>query len=139
MTAPMTCCVPNCPHQGVAGLFAHGCEALCEGHYVMASTTSRKALDRARARLRRLQESWDQNETFEKIAARGRYLQFCALLEAAHDRVDRAWARIKLEALASALLLDPSSASRSERAMSPDVRAGRPARRSEAVPDLLGL
>ncbi len=138
MTAAITCCLPACPNEGIAGALTDGCEALCEEHFLMASPASRRALGRALTRLHRLEQSWGCEETFQRIVTRGRYLQFCALLEAAHDAVDRAWARVKLEASVAERLIDPPSAARGKRAMSADIRVPPPAWRPEAVPDLLG-
>jgi len=100
MTLPMTCCVPDCGCRVSDRGAAIGPETICSGHFRLASAPARARLDRARARLEKLQSSWESDEIFERVTARGRYPQFCALIAAAHDHVDRAWENLKLEIMA---------------------------------------
>jgi len=93
MTLPMTCCVPDCGCRVSDRGAAIGPETICSGHFRLASAP-------ARARLEKLQSSWESDEIFERVTARGRYPQFCALIAAAHDHVDRAWENLKLEIMA---------------------------------------
>jgi len=102
MTILTKCCIPGCPC-GQAGESApQAREGICAEHLLLASAASRRLLRGAEARLERLQRSWDDDEVFEAIVARGRYLQLCTLIEAAHDRVDRARERVKAEIIGAA-------------------------------------
>jgi hypothetical protein len=114
---------PNLPPQSDPGL--------CAEHFLLASVQSRTLLQSAARRLARLQRSWDDDAIFEQIAARGRYLAFCALLETAHHHVDRAWQRVRSEALLAAGDPGPCSPSIARTVDPPDHRL-------DPMPSLLG-
>ena len=108
MTIAIKCCVPGCGESGMHGLPQIG-ERLCHQHFFLASAQSRGLLQSAARRLARLQRSWDDDSVFEEITVRGRYLAFCALLQTAHDHVDRAWDRVSSEVPGAADDLHPRS------------------------------
>jgi hypothetical protein len=68
----------------------------------MDGRESRTLLHSAAKRLVKLQQSWDDETRFDAVVAPGRYLAFSMLLQAAHDRLDRASARVAEEVLAAA-------------------------------------
>jgi hypothetical protein len=117
------CCVPGCVG-GRAHDLPPQTEGLCAEHVLLASVRSRGLLLSAARRLTRLQRSWEDDAVFEAVAARGRYLAFCALLEAAHDHVDRAWERVRSEVLGAAGELPACSPSLAPTAALPDHRLG---------------
>jgi hypothetical protein len=92
-----TCCVPDCPRPAAEHPIDHAHHAMCAEHWLLTSAASRRSLQLSRSRVDRLERSWHDDRTFREIVGRGRYLQLCALLEMAHERVDRAWERIKAE------------------------------------------
>ncbi len=96
------CCVPGCDGGRAHAVPPQTPEGLCERHFLLASVRSRSLLQSAARRLARLQRSWDDDSVFEEIAARGRYLAFCALLQRAHEHVDRAWERVRSEVFGAA-------------------------------------
>jgi hypothetical protein len=102
MIMSMECCVPGCGHDRAPDFPRCTREGACAEHFSLAAPQARRLLHSAARRLACLQRSWDDEEVFEAIAVRGRYLAFCALLESAHDRVDRAWERVRSEILATA-------------------------------------
>jgi hypothetical protein len=83
------------------GWFAHGPEQICPEHFNLASPSTRRLFMSARNRLERIEAGRASEAVFEGIVARGRYLQFCGLIEAAHDHLDWAWERVKREVGAS--------------------------------------
>jgi hypothetical protein len=93
----ITCCMPGCPRTAAEHRIDHPDHAMCAEHWVLTSDASRRSLQLSRSRVDRLERSWHDNRTFREIVGRGRYLQLCALLEMAHERVDRAWEHIKAE------------------------------------------
>jgi len=124
MILSTACCVPGCgggSAQDFPLQIGHG---LCAAHLSLTAVDSRRLLQSAARRLARLQRSWNDDRIFEEIAVRGRYLAFCALLETAHDHVDRAWERVRSEALGAASDLHPCSPSIAPTADLPDHRLG---------------
>jgi hypothetical protein len=109
MMGSRQCCVPGCAGNRARGLPGQIGEGLCALHFSLASPPSRTLLQSAARRLAGLQRSWENGATFDAVAARGRYLAFCAVLEAAHARVDRAWDRVRAEVLAALGDLDAGS------------------------------
>lgn len=63
----------------------------------MAGKSALQALTHAKTRADALQRSFADQETFDCAWERGRYLQFCGLIESAHDRCDSAWSTLKAE------------------------------------------
>jgi hypothetical protein len=124
MTPSTECCVPGCGGGTAPDVPPQSSEGLCEAHVLLASVESRRLLQSAARRLTRLQRSWDDDRVFEEIAVRGRYLAFCALLETAHDHVDRAWERVRSEVLGAAGDLHPCSPGIAPIADVPDHRFG---------------
>ena len=110
MILSTACCVPGCGGRAHDVPLETG-QGLCTAHLSLVSVESRRLLQSAARRLARLQRSWDDERIFEKIAVRGRYLAFCALLETAHDHVDRARERVRSEVLGAAGDLHPGSPS----------------------------
>jgi hypothetical protein len=102
MTILTRCCIRGCTRGEAGEIGPRACEGICAEHWLLASAASRRLLRGAEARLEQLQRSWDDEEIFETIVARGRYLQFCVLIEAAHDYVDRARERVKAEIIGAA-------------------------------------
>ena len=102
MILSTACCVPGCGGGKAHDFPPQTGEGLCAAHLLLASVGSRGRLQSAARRLARLQRSWDDDRVFEEIAVRGRYLALCALLETAHDHVDRAWERVRSEGLGAA-------------------------------------
>jgi hypothetical protein len=123
MTLSTACCVPGCGG-GAHDVPLQTGQGLCAAHLLLASVESRRLLQSAARRLARLQRSWDDDRVFEEIAARGRYLAFCALLETAHDHVDRAWVQVRSEVLGAAGDPHPCSPSIAPIADLPDHRLG---------------
>jgi hypothetical protein len=123
MILSTACCVPGCGGRAHDVPLQTG-QGLCAAHLLLASVESRRLLQSAARRLARLQRNWDDDRVFEEIAVRGRYLAFCALLETAHDHVDRAWERIRSEILGAAGGLHPCSPSIAPIADLPDHRLG---------------
>jgi hypothetical protein len=107
MTTPTKCCIPGCSRGNADHAGPEEWDGFCAEHLLLASAASRALLRSARTRLERLERSWDEDEIFEAIAARGRYLRFCALIEAVHDHVDRAWERVKSEILGTMCDFEP--------------------------------
>ena len=124
MTLSTDCCVPGCGGGTAPDVPPQSGEGLCEAHVLLASVESRRLLQSAARRLTRLQRSWDDDRVFEEITVRGRYLAFCALLETAHDHVDRAWERVRSEVLGAAGDLRPCSPGIAPIADVPDHRFG---------------
>ena len=124
MTLSTECWVPGCGGGTAPDFSPQTGEGLCEAHVLLASIESRRRLQSAARRLARLQRSWDDDRVFEEIAVRGRYLAFCALLETAHDHVDRAWERVRSEVLGAAGGLHPCSPGIAPIADVPDHRFG---------------
>src|SRR2546421_9771865 len=93
----ITCCMPGCLRTVAENPIDHAHHAMCAEHQLLASDASRRLLEVSRSRVDRLARSWHDDRTFSEIVARGRYLQLCALLEMAHERLDRAWERMKAE------------------------------------------
>jgi hypothetical protein len=124
MTLSRECCVPGCGGGTTPDVPLQTGEGLCEAHVLLASIESRRLLQSAARRLARLQRSWDDDRVFEEIAVRGRYLAFCALLETAHDHVDRAWEQVRSEVLGAAGGLHPCSPGIAPIADVPDHRFG---------------
>jgi hypothetical protein len=122
MTLSRECCVPGCDGSRAHDVPVQTGPGLCAAHLLLASTQSRGLLQSAARRLARLERSWDDDRAFEEIAVRGRYLAFCALLETAHDHVDRAWERVRSEVLGATGDLQPCSPSIAPIADLPDHR-----------------
>ena len=91
------CHVRGCACSSSDGWFVHGPEHICPEHLSRASASARQLFTSARNRLEQIERSRASEPVFEGIVARGRYLQFCGLIEAAHDHVDWAWERVKRE------------------------------------------
>ncbi len=121
MILSTACCVPGCGGRAHDVPLETG-RGLCAKHLSLASVESRGLLQSAARRLARLRRSWDDERIFEEIAVRGRYLAFCAVLETAHDHVDRAWERVRSEVLGAAGDLHPCSPSIAPIADLPDHR-----------------
>jgi hypothetical protein len=109
MILSTACCVPDCGGGRAHDFPLQTGEGVCAAHLLLASVGSRGRLQSAARRLARLQHSWDDDRVFEEIVVRGRYLALCALLETAHDHVDRAWERVRSEVLGAAGDLHPGS------------------------------
>jgi hypothetical protein len=109
MILSTACCVPGCGGGRAHDFPMQTGEGLCAAHLLLASVGSRRRLQSAARRLARLQRSWGDDRVFEEIVVRGRYLALCALLETAHDHVDRAWERVRSEVLGAAGDLHPGS------------------------------
>ena len=109
MIPSTACCVPGCGGGRAHDFPMQTGEGLCAAHLLLASVGSRGRLQSAARRLARLQRSWGDDRVFEEIVVRGRYLALCALLETAHDHVDRAWERVRSEVLGAAGDLHPGS------------------------------
>jgi hypothetical protein len=124
MTLSTACCVPGCGGGSAHDFPLQTGQGLCAAHLSLAAVESRRLLQSAARRLARLQRSWDDDRIFEEIAVRGRYLAFCALLETAHDHVDRAWERVRSEVLGAAGDLHPCSPSIAPIADLPGHRLG---------------
>lgn len=124
MNLSTACCVPGCGGSRTHDVPLQTGQGPCAEHLLLASVDSRTLLQSAARRLARLQRSWDDDRVFEQIAGRGRYLAFCALLETAHDHVDRARERVRSEVLGAAGDLHPSSPSIAPIADLPDHRFG---------------
>jgi hypothetical protein len=124
MTLSTACCVPGCDGGRAHDFPLQTGQGLCAAHLSLAAVKSRTLLQSAARRLARLQRGWDDDRVFEEIAGRGRYLAFCALLETAHNHVDRAWERVRSEVLDAAGDLHPSSPSIAPIADLPDHRLG---------------
>ena len=124
MILSTACCVPGCGGGRAQDFPLQTGEGLCAAHLLLASVGSRGRLQSAARRLARLRRSWDDERIFEEIAVRGRYLAFCAVLETAHDHVDRAWERVRSEVLGAADDLHPRSPNIAPVADLPDHRVG---------------
>src|SRR4029077_21045462 len=111
MNLSTACCVTGCGGSRTHDVPLQTGQGPCAEHLLLASVDSRALLQSAARRLARLQRSWDDDRVFEEITGRGRYLAFCALLETAHDHVDRARERVRSEVLGAAGDLHPSSPS----------------------------
>lgn len=92
------CCIPGCENRTPPDLAADAVYGLCSAHRELVSGNSRALLRSAARRLVRLERSWGDPKVFHAIASRGRHLAFCALLRAAHEHVERAWQRVRIEA-----------------------------------------
>ena len=101
MRVPGRCRIAGCAGR-IAPDFPAQTAGFCAAHLQLASASSRTLLQSAAKRLLKLQQSWDDETRFNAVVARGRYLAFCMLLQAAHDRLDRASARVAEEVLAAA-------------------------------------
>ena len=73
MTILTRCCIRGCTRGEAGEIGPRACEGICAEHWLLASAASRRLLRGAEARLERLQRSWDDDEVFEAIVARGRY------------------------------------------------------------------
>jgi hypothetical protein len=113
----ITCCIPGCPRTAAENHIDHAHHATCAEHLLFASDASRQSLQFSRRRVDRLERSWHHDRTFRQIVARGRYLQLCALIEMAHERVDRAWERIKVEVTGAIAGLDALRTSAQKKSM----------------------
>lgn len=91
------CHVRGCTCVSQEGWLVHGPEQICSEHFGRASLSARRLFMSARNRLERIEAGRASEAVFERIVARGRYLQFCGLIETAHDHLDWAWDRIKRE------------------------------------------
>ena len=95
-----TCCVPACGRTKIGAAHAEFEDFVCDAHHAMAAPALRRRLAQTQKRLDALRLKWDDDRYFGEVLARGRYLKFCALLEWAHENVDRAWSRLMLDILA---------------------------------------
>jgi hypothetical protein len=77
-------------------------EVMCEAHYALASPAALARRARREARLRALQQSWDDDAYFDRLVASGKYLKMCSTLSAASEAAERAWREVKSEVLAAA-------------------------------------
>jgi hypothetical protein len=111
MTVSTKCCVPGCGNDRAPDFPLRFGDGPCVDHLSLALPQSRRLLSSSARRLASLQRSWDDKKVFDAIVVRGRYLAFCSLLECAHDRLDRAWKRIRSEILAAASDADQASPS----------------------------
>jgi hypothetical protein len=111
MTVSTKCCVPGCGNDRAPDFPPRFGDGPCVDHLSLALPQSRRLLSSSARRLASLQRSWDDKKIFDAIVVRGRYLAFCSLLECAHDRLDRAWKRIRSEILAAASDADLASPS----------------------------
>jgi hypothetical protein len=124
MSTSTQCSVPGCGRPTANDVPRQTGDGLCPDHFSLASVRSRGLWQSAAKRLARLQRSWEDDRIFDEITARGRYLAFCALLEAAHDHVDRAWARVRAQVLAAAGDIHPGSPGTAPGADVPNDRLG---------------
>jgi hypothetical protein len=99
--AATTCLVPGCSCGLEQDRHALGPEAICQAHFRLASQPTRGLLLNSWKRLERLERCWANDQMFEQIRSRGRYLQFCAVLEAAHAHLNWAWEHLKQEIFAA--------------------------------------
>jgi hypothetical protein len=77
-------------------------EVMCEAHYALASPMALARRARREARLRALQQSWEDDAYFDRLVASGKYLKMCSTLSAASEAAERAWHEVKSEVLAAA-------------------------------------
>ena len=93
----MRCCIADCRNPAAEPNEPLVCEGICSDHLKMASRPALRALAHAKRRVAALERSFADSDTFDRVWKRGRYLQFCGLIESAHDRCDRARIALKRE------------------------------------------
>ena len=95
----MRCCVSGCPHGCAEWCPPVGCEGVCDEHLGLAPEPALRTLRHARRRLDRLERGFADPAVFDQVFARGKYLQFCAVIETAQSRVETAWGAVKQDIL----------------------------------------
>ncbi|GAC1336509.1 MAG: hypothetical protein NVSMB26_23180 [Beijerinckiaceae bacterium] len=78
-------------------------EILCEQHHALASPAALARRERAEARLRLLQECWDDDAYFDELVASGKYLKMCGTLARASEAAERAWENVKADVLSGTM------------------------------------
>jgi hypothetical protein len=123
MTEPRQCCFVLC--ESSAAIHSGFGEAVCAGHWELASVRTRRRVLRTASRLRRLEQLWTDLGSFEKLVAEGRYLKLCTLLDYAAEQAEVSWSRLKLELFAATVA---SAADANPLFSLPIRRVGRPSR-----------
>jgi hypothetical protein len=98
----MRCCVPGCFNRCVATCPTLANEGICEDHLNLASEGAIRTFNHVCVCLDALEQSFADEDVCARVWARGRYLQFCLLIERAQDRVDTAWRLLKDDILEQA-------------------------------------
>jgi hypothetical protein len=98
---PPRCIVPGCSCLTSREALPACLEVLCEQHHALASPAALARRERAEARLRVLQERWDDDAYFDELVASGKYLKMCGTLARASEAAERAWENVKAEAAAT--------------------------------------
>ena len=93
----MRCCIADCRNPAAEPNEPLVCQGICSDHLKMASRPALRALAHAKRRVAALERSFADSDTFDRVWKRGRYLQFCGLIESAHDRCDRACRALERE------------------------------------------
>ncbi len=103
----MRCCIADCRKPAVEPYASLADEGICADHLKMAGKSAFQALTNAKKCVEALERRFANQAVFDRAWKRGRYLQFCGLIESAHHRCDSAWAALKHDIVVSVARTPP--------------------------------